>query len=425
MSSRGVLLADEMGLGKTIQIAGVINQLDLKTILIVCPATLKRNWQTELEKWLVAPRAIHVFGRGSPFRLEDGISIINYDWLEKFKDGLTSRTWDLVVADESHAIKSSKARRTRAFLKIPAHRKILATGTPILNRPSELWTSIKYLWPDIWTDWHWFVTVFCGAKQGRWGFDTSGATNLRLLNKLLRSYGMIRRTKAIVLPDLPPKFHQVIEVPCEDTGLINLEVIKYKEWRNAQARLKRLERQSRKTDDINHKNRLQELRQAVMISFGELSKARHDTAVYKIPTVVAHLKSCIEAGKVVCFVHHRDVAEALRKAFEQESVQLIGGMSEVAKNAAVHRFQNHADCRLFIGSISAAGTGITLTASSHVVCAELDWTPAKMSQAIDRCHRIGQKDNVLAQYIVLEGSIDAMIAKKLVKKELIIEKVMK
>lgn len=424
MKSKSVLLADEMGLGKTIQIASVINSIPIDTALIICPSQLKLMWRDTLEKWLTRKTPIHVFGSGRPFRVERGISVINYDWLSKLKDQMRGMTWDLLVLDESHYIKNSRAARTRAILKISAHRKIFATGTPVLNKPEELWTSLKFLWPEIWDNWHWFVTTFCNAHHDRFGYNTSGASNLELLNKLLRASGMIRRTKAQVLKELPPKFHQVIEVPCLAAELINKEIMWYKRFVDAKRRVVDLQKSSARHDSLEHRERLRRLRQDVLLAFSELSKARHDTAVYKIPTVIAHLKSCIDASKIVCFVHHRDVADALRSEFERESVILIGGMNEAAKHSAVHRFQNDANCRLFIGSISAAGTGLTLTESAHVVCAELDWTPAKMNQAIDRCHRIGQTKHVLAQYIVLEGSVDAMLARKIADKEDIIDKIM-
>jgi SWI/SNF-related matrix-associated actin-dependent regulator 1 of chromatin subfamily A len=101
-------------------------------------------------------------------------------------------------------------------------------------------------------------------------------------------------------------------------------------------------------------------------------------------------------------------------------VALVGGMNDSTKQLAVDTFQNDPSCRLFIGNIQAAGEGITLTAASHVIFVELDWAPSQMSQCEDRCHRIGQKDNVLVQHLVFENSIDAKIAKVLLKKQKII-----
>jgi hypothetical protein len=145
------------------------------------------------------------------------------------------------------------------------------------------------------------------------------------------------------------------------------------------------------------------------------------TALAKVPAVVSHLESLLEAGeKVVCFAHHRDVIAQIMEAIPQ-SVCLTGGMEIEERQAAVDRFQTDDDCRLFVGSITAAGVGITLTASSSVVFAELDWVPGNISQAEDRCHRIGQTESVLVQHIVLEDSLDAKLAQTIVSKQRVID----
>jgi hypothetical protein len=120
----------------------------------------------------------------------------------------------------------------------------------------------------------------------------------------------------------------------------------------------------------------------------------------------------------VIFAWHQDVVESLMQALaEYGAVKLVGGMNATAKQASVDRFQQDPTCRVFVGNISAAGVGITLTAASHVVFAELDWTPARVSQAEDRCHRIGQTDSVLVQHLVLAGSLDATMAEMIVEKQ--------
>ena len=143
------LLADEMGLGKTIQVIGLLNaEPAIKRVLIVCPASLKLNWLRELTKWLTTPREIGIVNGVFP---QTDIVIINYDILTRHRAGLMAQTWDLMVADKSHKIKNDKAQRTRALLgkwsrdkdelqlPVQAKRKIFVTGTPIANRPVELW----------------------------------------------------------------------------------------------------------------------------------------------------------------------------------------------------------------------------------------------------------------------------------------------
>jgi hypothetical protein len=147
---------------------------------------------------------------------------------------------------------------------------------------------------------------------------------------------------------------------------------------------------------------------------------RHQTALAKVPTVVAHVKACLEdnEGKMFVVCHHRDVADALMAGLaEFKPVVLMGGMTDQARDAAVTTFQTRASCRVFVGGIMAAGVGLTLTAASHAVFAELDWVPGNVTQAEDRLHRIGQLETVLIQHIVMSESLDAHMAKVLVEKQ--------
>jgi superfamily II DNA/RNA helicase len=140
----------------------------------------------------------------------------------------------------------------------------------------------------------------------------------------------------------------------------------------------------------------------------------------KLPYVIEHVKE-IE-GKVVIFAHHKSVVSKLKEALGNEAVLLVGDTKQSDRQVAVDEFQNNPNIKYFIGSIIAAGVGITLTASSNVVFAELDWVPGNITQAEDRCHRFGTLKNVLVQHLVLEGSLDAKMAKTLIKKQEVIDK---
>jgi hypothetical protein len=153
-----------------------------------------------------------------------------------------------------------------------------------------------------------------------------------------------------------------------------------------------------------------------------MSALRHATAVAKIPLIIEHLHEAIEAsGKVVFFAHHRDVIDAVAEEFGSAAVTLTGSTSVTARQAAQDRFQTDPSCKLFIGNILAAGEGITLHASAHVVFGELDWRPGKVSQAEDRTHRIGQVGSVLVQHLVFDGSLDATMAHTIVAKQEVID----
>jgi len=412
-----VLFADEMGLGKTIEALGVINaDPKAKRILIVCPASLKLNWARECERWLVDRGTVAVAGKSFP--KDANVVILNYDILGKWSKELRKR-WDVLVADECHYVKNKDAQRSKKLFALKARRKLFLTGTPILNRPVELWTIVSSLDPMEFDHFWNFAKRYCKPTRNRFGWEFNGATQLDELHERLRSTIMVRRTKAEVLPDLPPKRRQVIEFASDH--LANLIAIETEAWDEHRRRLNDLRAVSHAK---GNESDLAALRAGVNAAFGELAKLRQDTALAKVPLVVEHIKNVLEdTGKIVVFAHHRAVIRELAEPFEDIVVTLKGDDNVNSRQAAVDRFQNDPTCRLFIGSITAAGFGLTLTASAHVIFAELDWVPALLTQAEDRTHRIGQRDSVLVQHLVLQESLDARMVGTLLKKQRVIDKV--
>lgn len=429
------LLGDEPGLGKTLEVAGSINwwnanKTPIKKALIICPASLRINWKRELDKWLVDKYNVGVVNR-SDYPENADIVVINYDVVSKHYDKLSLIDWDLLVLDEAHYLKNSNSKRTKYIFgnkknnisPIKANKKVFLTGTPMLNRPIELFPLLHALdsesWPNQWK----FAHRYCDAKHNGYGWDFSGASNLEELQDTLRSTLMIRRTKKEVLPELPGKFRQIIELPFTPK-IKKLLDAENSEWENREELLSNLKASvllSRVNEDSDeYKESVSKLKKGVAAGFGEIAKLREKIALSKVPYVIEHLKD-IE-GKVVVFAHHKSVVQELHKAFGEESVMLVGDTRMDERQEAVDRFQTDSGVKYFIGSIMAAGVGITLTSSSHVVFAELDWVPGIMSQCEDRCARIGQKNNVLVQHLVLEGSLDARIAKILVDKQDVIDK---
>lgn len=413
-----VLLADEMGLGKTIEALGIVNaDPDARRVLIVCPASLKLNWARECERWLVEPGEVGVAGKKFPTGAD--VVIVNYDILGKWKQQLAG-AWDVLVADECHYVKNKDAKRSKALYAIEARRKLFLTGTPILNRPMELWAIVSFLAPGEFPKFWDFAKRYCNPIKNNFGWEFVGATNLDELHERLSGTIMVRRTKAEVLPDLPPKRRQVIELASEHAaGLIAVEAGAWEEHRRRLGELRALRKAGSGSEA-----QLEALRAGVNAAFGELAKLRQDTALAKVPLVIEHVKGVLEeAGKVVLFAHHRAVIAELAEPFGDAAVTLTGDHSSAQRQAAVDRFQEDPSCRLFIGSITAAGFGLTLTASSNVVFAELDWVPAHLTQAEDRTHRIGQKESVLVQHLVLEDSLDARMVGTLLKKQRVIDQV--
>lgn len=443
----GVLVGDSPGLGKTIEAIGVINATKPKRVLIICPCNLRINWSRELAKWLVGDVSVAVAKTGCPFPRIADVIVVHYDVLHKFEKELRAIEWDLLIGDEIHFCKSATARRTRqvkgykpknsknpekaakeqsmALSPIPAKRRIGMTGTPIVNRPVELWTILEWLNPARYNNFFKFALRYCAAQKvdigrGRTAWDFTGSSHLDELRTNLRSTLLLRRLKADVLRELPPKRYQIIEVPNEMSAGAE------DEWDAAEDRVAEasaLVQLAAVSDDPKvYEEAVANLKTAQAAVFAELSEARHRLGLAKLPFVIEHLQNALEeSDKIVVFAHHRDVVAALKNEFGAKAVVLQGGMGDEDKQASVDRFQTDPSIRLFIGQDDAAGVGYTLTASDHVVFAEGNWVPGNLSQAEDRCHRIGTKKSVLVQHLVFEKTLDARMIKTCVDKQQVIE----
>lgn len=426
LERKGTIIADEMGLGKTVQAIGVINaDTTIHKVLIICPKSLKLNWQREIERWRQ--------------REDVSITIVSYSELRK----VTPVPLDLLIVDEAQYIKTPDAKRTKEVHAIRKNaRKVLAlTGTPFENRVYEIWSLLQLVDPEYWDpqktevrkdflkplpsavvlrsskpkpersasdrNLFQFKMRYCGpvkrqfAKRGqiRTAWEFKGGSNLAELNLRLRESCMIRRLKRDVLTELPEKRRQIVAFPT-----------KYAEDVHAPLLVAHSEITVANYDDIVYKLRSNK------VAFEEWSRYRHMQGVEKVPLVAEHVERLLEEKqKVIVFVHHMDVADSLKLVIPH-SVMVTGDTPESERMKAVDRFQNDPSTRVFIGSIRAAGVGFTLTAASTVVFAEIDPNPATMRQAEDRAHRIGQRDMVLVQYLVSDGSIDARLCQILADK---------
>jgi hypothetical protein len=233
---------------------------------------------------------------------------------------------------------------------------------------------------------------------------------------------MVRRLKADVLQELPAKQRQVIELPVESSAVARVIAGEQARWAEHEERLAALRAEvelSRLTDRRAYADAVAQLRRTTATAFEDMSKTRQAVALAKVPQAIAHIEELLEeTAKVVVFCHHREVLAKLMAGLQAyRPVKVEGGMGIVERNAAVEAFQKQAECRVFVGTIYAAGTGLTLTEAANVVMVELDWVPGIVSQAEDRCHRIGQLEQVLVQHLVLEGSMDVALARALVEKQ--------
>ncbi len=412
---RGVLIGDEMGLGKTIEAIGIINlHPELRKVLIVVPSSLKINWRNELRKWLVDDRTIGV-AKGSTVPDTD-IVIINFDILKQNHHALISRNFDLLIIDEAHNVRNVKTQRY-SFLKPLAAKHVVAlTGTPIWNKSDDMWALLTLLCTpeqlaESWSDWKKFR--YC---QGRPNLQSQ-------LNRRLRESLMIRRMKADVLKELPPKLRQVVELPATGAAYeaVQAEITAYAARQNRMNELRSALLLAKVNEDkAAYHKALSDLKYEARVLFEELSKVRHQTVLAKMDHIISHLQDLHDedpSRKVIFFAHHRDVLETVSSHFNGMPI-VMGGMTPEAKQAAVDRFNTDPNTWLACGSIRAMGLGFNMTSSSWVVFGELDWTPATVTQCEDRTHRIGQTAaNVMVQHLTLEGSLDSRMAHVMLEKQ--------
>jgi SWI/SNF-related matrix-associated actin-dependent regulator of chromatin subfamily A-like protein 1 len=448
----GVLIADEMGLGKTIQAIGAINgDATVNSVLVISPKSLTLNWVRELNKWLVpGERGAFNVTRAAAAPAGGSIVVVSYEEAKKHEATLSARNsdgagWDLLVVDESHLIKNQKAQRTVTVhaLAKGCRRRILLTGTPIANRPVELFSLLQVVAPETWDPagndyktgepypagsgkgFFRFAKRYCNAHKKPAGrrmvWDFGGSSNLDELQEKLRVTCMVRRLKTDVLTELPPKRRQIVEIPANGgTEAVETENRSFSAFEDEIETAQVAVELAKAEGADAYAAACAKLEQATKVAFTAISRDRHATAVAKIPHVVDHVRLALEDndGKIVVMAHHHDVIDGIVEGLAEFGAVKLTGRDELEdRQAAVDRFQKDPTCRVFVGSIMAAGVGITLTAASHVVFAELDWTPGNVSQAEDRCHRIGQVNSVLVQHLVFDGSLDARMVKILVSKQ--------
>ena len=440
-SAGNSILGDEPGVGKTLPPIAYGSKYKMKT-LIICPASLKLNWKNEIHKFSNEKAFIFKYkpkkksGEIANTKDESLFHIVNYESLETYmkfnvshrcvngncgweevsrvkkhkkcpkcgaKGTIKSRNNELVfledklgialnpedygmiVCDEAHFLKEMKTHRTklvkRAFIKTA--KKILLTGTAIKNRPYEFFSLLNFIDPGEWKSAHNFGVRYCAGKETNFGWAYDGASNLDELFNRIQTY-FLRRRKKDVLKFLPPKTYTNIPIELSDA--------EYREYKKIENNV--IDEASPSDDEMTHLARIQKLRQ-----FLSAIKLRHAEGM---------IKSILEAGnKVVVFSSFVKPSETIGETFGNQAVVFNGSKNMDEKQKAVEDFQNNKKVSVFAGTIGAAGVGITLTAAHIVLFIDLDYVPANMEQAEDRCHRASTTaNNVQIIRLICQDTID-------------------
>lgn len=430
LQHKRIIIGDEPGLGKTLQSIGIVDTANAYPCLVICPSSLKINWQREFHKFTDKSAVVldNNVRTTWGYLLTMGVhqvAIVNYESLRKYfvwdikGDGKQFRLKDVVfcpqitafksiIIDESHRVKDPSTQQTifTKGLSVGKEWCILLSGTPVVNRPEDLIAQLSIM--SRIGDFGGrakFMADYCTDPKDK---NATPAVPLSELSKQLYDTCMIRREKAKVLPQLPDKTRVDLYVEINNTNEYNL----------AAADLAGYLREYTECTDSEIRRKM---RMEALVKFMTL---RSLATKGKVSQAVDFIRTFLDSGKkliVFCSLH--EIVDDLKGAFPR-AVTVTGRDSAVNKQAAVDAFQNNPDVNLIICSIKAAGVGLTLTASSDVAFVELAWTYADCCQCEDRAHRIGQKDNVTCYYLLGRGTIDHTIYSLIHRKKSIANEIM-
>ncbi len=410
VGSKRFILADDMGLGKTTSTIIAALETDIKKILIICPASLKINWEREIRNY--TDRSVYIC-EGKNFSTEHDFVIVNYDIIKNFYDlkdkensPITKGNFDLVIIDEAHYISNPQAQRTKLinnFVKDIDYLWLL-TGTPMTSRPINYYNLLNLIESPVAQNWMAYVIRYCQGYQFKAGnrkvWNVNGASNLEELRDRT-SRQVLRRLKEDVL-DLPEKIITPIYLRLKSKHYEEL-VGEYYEWYNKNPNESK----------------------SLTVQFNKLMKVRQVVAEEKISDTIEIAENILEQGKkVIIFTNFTETLHKIHSHFGKKAVYLDGTCSKVQRQYSVDQFQDNDKIKVFVGNLQAAGVGITLTAGEAVIFNDLSFVPAHHQQAEDRAYRYGQKNCVSVYYPIFENTIEGIIYDMLINKKNVIDTVM-
>jgi hypothetical protein len=390
LDARRTFLADEQGLGKTVEALATLEADDAYPAIVICPASLKLNWERETRRWLPHRSVVIVEGRAAVPETGD-ITILNYEIVAAHREQLARLHPEALVVDESHYVKNPQAKRTQAVRRLAATLddgalRLALTGTPVLNHADELISQLRVLGR--------LEDFGSGARFSR---QFQGPLTEERLHWHLRRRCFVRRLKSEVLPQLPPKRRVVVAVALDNQREYRLAEQDVVAW---------LREQPLDLSELNA--RIAATLRAERLA--QLTTLQRLAARGKLNAALQWIADFLESGEpLVVFARHVDVQRAVLERFP-DALHLLGADALGERDDAVRAFQRPDGPQLIVAATRVAAQGITLTRASNVAFLELEWTPALHDQAEDRTHRIGQRDAVTAWYLLAANTIDETMA---------------
>jgi hypothetical protein len=427
---RTFLLADEPGLGKTAQALLAAQVANAYPLLAVVPNVVKTNWAREVERWTPNRSVTVIHGDGASIDGFADVVVVNYEVLDRHVDWIGNHGFRGMVVDEAHYIKNKKSQRSQHVSEISerirqrvARPLLMAlTGTPLINDIEDF----RAIWQFLgWIEERKPGNELMAALEAT-GYTPADHAFYPAARSAVVDLGIVRRRKVDVAADIPAR--RIADLPVELEGAVGRSIAEA-ERQLAQRLVGRyraaLEHRRATSvdaivDGIDHAlvRRVAE-REVAESAEGEGTGDNVFAMVRRIGQAKAELAAdyaaqlARSAGKVVFFAKHLDVMDAAAELFERRDIRFTtirGDQTGRARQEAIDSFVNDPDVKVIVCSLTAAGVGINLQVASNVVLAELSWTNAEQTQAIDRVHRIGQTEPVTAWRIIAAQTIDAKIA---------------
>ncbi|MBN9607219.1 MAG: DEAD/DEAH box helicase [Actinomycetales bacterium] len=419
---RTYLLADEPGLGKTAQALLAADVADAYPLLVVVPNVVKVNWAREVQKWTPRRAATVVHGDGDDIDAFADVVIVNYEVLDRHVAWLSRRGFRGMVVDEAHFIKNRESQRSKNVLAIsrsiraqrPNALFVALTGTPLINQIEDfrmIWTYLGWIdekkpMPELMKR-----LEDTGLTPGDPGFFAAARS-------AVIDMGIVRRKKSDVAADIPAR--RIADIPVELDGEEGRSIRAAEEALVARLveRFRRIaaQRPDADRDDlitmVAHAE-LEESRQADGGGENVFTMVRRIGTAKAVPAADYTVNLARNVGKVVFFAKHIDVMDAAEAHFRKAGLGVVsirGDQTSAVRQKAIDAFTNDPEVQVVVASLTAAGVGVNLQVASNVVLAELSWTNAEQTQAIDRVHRIGQDMPVTAWRIIAAGTLDGRIS---------------
>ena len=391
---RAAMLCDPPGAGKTPQAIGLYDALGSHSALIICPASLKENWAREFSRWSKRPIVTQILNSSSDeLDSKANIIITSFSLATRIHEKLSQRSYDLLIVDESHYLKSASSQMARIILVIIWARcyfRLLMTGTPLPNgRAVEGYTTFSRCSNEHFSSWETYKKTYCIEERTRWGVTYPGSKNLSALKEISKSF-MVRRSKEEVLGQLPPLIRQNIPIRLPEMDILSLE------------------------DGMDIDAIVYAVENDLPIEGEHITTARRKLGMLKAPHVLTHIIETLdEVESLVVFMHHKDVMQHLITGLTEKNIShvSISGLTlPEDRIKSVDIFQR-GEARVLLASLKAANTGLTLTRASTLIMAEYDWVPSTNEQAEGRIYRVSQKEICRIRYIVAQDSLDEKILK--------------